>query len=103
MVRYTKLQFRQLVRKYDCDLTYTPMIMSNSFIRSQKARDIEFTTNLTDRPLIVQFAANNCEDLASASAFVHKHCDGIELNCGCPQKWAMQEGIALLKTHFQKL
>lgn len=47
-----------MVRKYGCDLCYTPMIMANSFVQSQKARDIEFTTNKFDRPLIVQFAAN---------------------------------------------
>ena len=58
------------------------MIMSNSFIRSQKARDIEFTTNATDRPLIVQFAASNSSDFATASQFVRNHCDGVELNCG---------------------
>lgn len=93
MVRYTKLQFRQLIRKYDCDLTYTPMIMSDSFIRSQKARDVEFSTNETDRPLIVQFAAHTANELATASQYV-RHCsDGVELNCGCPQRWAIQEGI----------
>lgn len=69
------------------------MIMSNSFVRSQKARDNEFTTNLTDRPLIIQFAANNTNDFANAAQFVRNSCDGVELNCGCPQKWAIQEGI----------
>lgn len=88
-----RLQFRELIRKYECDLAYTPMIMSNSFIKSQKARDNEFTTNATDRPLIVQFAANNANDFATAAEFVRGSSDGVELNCGCPQKWAIQEGI----------
>lgn len=88
-----RLQFRELIRRYDCDLTYTPMIMSDSFTRSAKARDIEFTTNATDRPLIVQFAANNSNDFATAAQFVYNYSDGVELNCGCPQKWAIQEGI----------
>ena len=81
------------MRKYKCDLLYTPMIMSQSFTRSSKSRDVEFTTNATDRPLITQFAANNCDDFATAAQFVHAHCDGVELNCGCPQKWAIQEGV----------
>ena len=34
-----------LVRKYGCDLAYTPMIVSESFVLSGKARDVEFTTN----------------------------------------------------------
>jgi tRNA-dihydrouridine synthase 4 len=69
------------------------MIMANSFVRSSKARDIEFTTHAYDRPLIVQFAANNANELATAAQFVRIHCDGIELNCGCPQRWAIQEGV----------
>ena len=34
-----------LVRRYGCDLAYTPMIVSESFVLSEKARDVEFTTN----------------------------------------------------------
>uniref|UniRef100_A0A2K6F4E3 Dihydrouridine synthase 4 like n=1 Tax=Propithecus coquereli TaxID=379532 RepID=A0A2K6F4E3_PROCO len=45
MVRYSKLAFRTLVRKYSCDLCYTPMIVAADFVRSIKARDSEFTTN----------------------------------------------------------
>lgn len=39
-----RLPFRLLVRKYGCDLAFTPMIISDSFIQAPKARDIEFTT-----------------------------------------------------------
>lgn len=88
-----RLQFRELVRKYACDLAYTPMIMADSFVNSQKARDNEFTSNSTDRPLIVQFASNNPDEFATATQFVRNECDGVELNCGCPQKWAIQEGV----------
>ena len=45
MVRYSKLAFRNLVRLYDCDLAFSPMILADSFYQSQKARDNEFTTN----------------------------------------------------------
>ena len=62
MVRYSKLPFRMLVRLYDCDIAYTPMIMADSFSSSALARDNEFTTNSEDRPLIVQFAANKVDD-----------------------------------------
>jgi tRNA-dihydrouridine synthase len=40
-----RLAFRTLVRKYSCDLCYTPMIIAADFVRSIKARDSEFTTN----------------------------------------------------------
>ncbi|XP_066490106.1 tRNA-dihydrouridine(20a/20b) synthase [NAD(P)+]-like isoform X2 [Tiliqua scincoides] len=92
MVRYSKLAFRTLVRKYNCDLCYTPMIVAVDFVSSVKARHSEFTTNQGDRPLIVQFAANEAQVLADAACIVSPFADGIDLNCGCPQRWALAEG-----------
>lgn len=92
MVRYSKQSFRHLVRRYNCDLCYTPMIVADSFIKSNKARDADFTTNGEDRPLIVQFAANNAKDFADAVELIQPYADGYGLNCGCPQRWAMAEG-----------
>lgn len=92
MVRYSKLAFRSLVRKYDCDLCFTPMIVAADFIRSAKARDSELTTTNYDRPLIVQFAAKDAQTLATAASLVSPFSDGVDLNCGCPQRWAMAEG-----------
>ncbi|XP_054054423.1 tRNA-dihydrouridine(20a/20b) synthase [NAD(P)+]-like isoform X2 [Rissa tridactyla] len=92
MVRYSKLAFRTLVRKYSCDLCYTPMIVAADFVRSEKARDSEFTTNKGDHPLIVQFAAKEAQILCDAAHIVCPFADGIDLNCGCPQRWAMAEG-----------
>uniref|UniRef100_A0A182RGZ9 tRNA-dihydrouridine(20a/20b) synthase [NAD(P)+] n=1 Tax=Anopheles funestus TaxID=62324 RepID=A0A182RGZ9_ANOFN len=100
MVRYSKLEFRSLVRTYGTDLAFTSMIMADSFCKSEKARLNEFTTNEDDTPLIAQFAANNTIDFLSASEMVYPYVDGVDLNCGCPQRWAMAEGYgsALLKT-----
>ncbi|XP_075730072.1 dihydrouridine synthase 4 isoform X1 [Rhipicephalus microplus] len=95
MVRYSKQAFRHLVRKYGVDIAYTPMIVSDSFVKSQKARDAEFTTAQGDRPLIVQFAANNATDLANAAELVYRYSDGVDLNCGCPQRWAIAEGYGV--------
>ncbi|XP_077194293.1 tRNA-dihydrouridine(20a/20b) synthase [NAD(P)+]-like isoform X2 [Paroedura picta] len=92
MVRYSKLAFRTLVRKYNCDLCYTPMIIAADFVRSVKARHSEFTTNQGDRPLIVQFAAKEAQVLADAACIVSPFADGVDINCGCPQRWAMAEG-----------
>lgn len=92
MVRYSKHAFRKLVRKYQCDLAFTPMIISDSFVKSIKARDTDFTTSYDDRPLIVQFAAKNSDEFANAVEIVAPYCDGADLNCGCPQRWAMAEG-----------
>ncbi|XP_014261191.1 tRNA-dihydrouridine(20a/20b) synthase [NAD(P)+]-like [Cimex lectularius] len=92
MVRYSKLEFRALVRKYGCDLCFTPMIIADSFVQSDKARQNEFTTNDDDTPLVVQFAAKNVDDFVSAAELVCPFADGVDLNCGCPQRWAMSDG-----------
>nr|XP_022913059.1 tRNA-dihydrouridine(20a/20b) synthase [NAD(P)+]-like [Onthophagus taurus] len=93
MVRYSKLQFRSLLRSYNCDLCFTPMILADSFCQSSKARNNEFTTNSYDSPIITQFAANNVNDFVTASKLISPFCDGVDLNCGCPQRWAKHMGI----------
>lgn len=39
-----------------------------------------------DRPLVAQFAASNVEEFARASELVAPFVDGVDLNCGCPQR-----------------
>lgn len=92
MVRYSRLEFRSLVRKYGAELTFSPMTIANSFCRSDKCRQYEFTTNEWDTPMIVQFAANCQTDFLHATEMIQKYADGVDLNCGCPQRWAMQDG-----------
>lgn len=92
MVRYSKLEFRSLVRKYGAELTFSPMTIANSFCRAEQCRQNEFTTNIDDTPMIVQFAANSATDFLYATEMVQNYADGVDLNCGCPQSWAMQDG-----------
>ncbi|OCT87294.1 hypothetical protein XELAEV_18020992mg, partial [Xenopus laevis] len=80
------LVFRTLVRKY------SPMIIATDFVKYVKVRDSEFTTNQGDCPFIVQFAAKEAHVLADAASLVSPFASGIDLNCGCPQRWAMAEG-----------
>ena len=49
--------------------------------------------------LIAQFASPNGKSLADAAELISPFVDGLDLNCGCPQKWAYHEGIgcALLR------
>ncbi|KAJ3337475.1 tRNA-dihydrouridine(20a/20b) synthase [NAD(P)+]-like protein [Gonapodya sp. JEL0774] len=93
MVRYSKLPFRAVARHFGTDVCYTPMIMADVFKERRIARDVELEVNDGDRPLVVQFAANTAEDLVGASEFIARHVDGIDINCGCPQKWAIQDGL----------
>jgi len=99
MVRYSRLPFRLLVREYGCDLTYTPMLISDSFTQSDSARDADFRTNPNDGPLIVQFASNKHETFGEVARALWGHCEGIGLNCGCPQHWVnkLNYGDILMK------
>ncbi|CAG8439450.1 13146_t:CDS:2 [Acaulospora colombiana] len=69
------------------------MILAKEFKNSGVARDSDFTTNRSDTSLIVQFASNNSVELLRAVEFVVGHVDGVDINCGCPQRWALREGI----------
>ncbi|KAI8581794.1 hypothetical protein K450DRAFT_285883 [Umbelopsis ramanniana AG] len=93
MVRYSKLPFRELVRQYNCDVVYTPMILADVFKSSEFARETDFSTNERDDPVVIQFAASNGKDLADAAELASPYVSGIDINCGCPQKWAIHEKI----------
>eukprot|EP00474_Spongospora_subterranea_P002720 CRZ03178.1 hypothetical protein [Spongospora subterranea] len=89
-----QLPFRLLMRKYGCEVCYTPMIIADAFNRSEASRDSDFSTCPDDSPLVVQFAANSADEFAAASDKVSMNGIAIvDLNCGCPQSWAMQEGL----------
>lgn len=47
-----------------------------------KARQNEFTTNVKDTPMIVQFAANCSTDFLHATQMIYNYADGVDLNCG---------------------
>ncbi|XP_046143205.1 tRNA-dihydrouridine(20a/20b) synthase [NAD(P)+]-like isoform X2 [Osmia bicornis bicornis] len=68
------------------------MILADSFIQSEKARDNEFSTTKEDKPVIVQFAAKTVYDFLNAAEMIAPYCNGVDLNCGCPQRWALKEG-----------
>ena len=93
MVRYSKLPFRELVRHFGADIVYTPMILAREFVRNQTARDSDFSTNFGDSPVVAQFGANNSLDLVRAVRLIKPYVDGIGLNCGCPIKDQVREGI----------
>ena len=54
-------------------------------------REITFNTALGeeggpgDRPLIIQFCANNPEQLLDSAKALEGHCDAVDINLGCPQ------------------
>ncbi|KAH8043743.1 dihydrouridine synthase [Aureococcus anophagefferens] len=87
MVGQSELAFRQLVRRYGCDLAVTPMVHARMFAtcdryRADVLRDLG---DAEDRPLLVQFCGDDKDYLLEAAAACAPFCDGVDLNLGCPQ------------------
>lgn len=79
-------------------LAYTPMFHARLFSQEIKYRRAHFQSTKPDsqdpwldgnpsidRPLFVQFCANDPEALLSAAKQVAPYCDAVDLNLGCPQ------------------
>lgn len=63
------------------------------FIRHPVARDSDFSTHPNEGPVIAQFASNDPVEFARAATLISPWVNGVDLNCGCPQSWAIKEGI----------
>ncbi|KAF7490257.1 tRNA-dihydrouridine(16/17) synthase [NAD(P)(+)]-like [Sarcoptes scabiei] len=86
MVDQSELAFRLLVRQFDVHCTYSPMFNSGIFVKDVKYQQscLKVVPEL-DRPLIIQFCANDPEIFLKAAKIAEPYCDAIDLNLGCPQ------------------
>ncbi|OAA34542.1 tRNA-dihydrouridine synthase [Metarhizium rileyi] len=104
MVDQSEFAWRMLTRSFLTDegkkklLAYTPMFHARLFSQEIKYRKAHFQSTKPDseepwldgnpsidRPLFVQFCANDPEALLSAAKQVTPYCDAVDLNLGCPQ------------------
>jgi len=88
MVDQSYIAFRALCRRYGTQLCYTPMMHSKIFATDAAYRSKHFVTDPQDRPLVVQFCANNPSYLLQAAKYVENQCDAVDINLGCPQNIA---------------
>ncbi|CAH0014309.1 unnamed protein product [Clonostachys rhizophaga] len=106
MVDQSEFAWRMLTRSFipaseqSSLLAYTPMFHARLFAQDEKYRAAHFQAvrpaseskepwldgnPSIDRPLFVQFCANDPEYLLEAAKKVAPYCDAVDLNLGCPQ------------------
>ncbi|KAI9739252.1 MAG: hypothetical protein M1834_007465 [Cirrosporium novae-zelandiae] len=114
MVDQSEFAWRMLTRSFMKPeksrdlLAYTPMFHARLFHETANVRDTHFNpirnglrrklspptdpkeiyldgNPIIDRPLFVQFCANDPDDLLQAAEYVAPFCDAVDLNLGCPQ------------------
>lgn len=66
----SELPFRMLCRAHGAEAAYTPMLHSRLFLEQHKYREEHFSTCPGDRPLFIQFCANDPDTFVAAAQIV---------------------------------
>ncbi|KAH9807897.1 hypothetical protein DFH28DRAFT_1001036 [Melampsora americana] len=104
MVDQSDLPFRILVARHGATMVYTQMILADRFLSELQYREFhmndvkawckrkEIEKDLKKIPLIVQLGGNDVQKVLTTAKCFEPWCDGIDLNMGCPQTHALQNG-----------
>jgi len=94
------LAFRMTCKHYGAGLVYTEMCHTRSLVRGKMHRA---ETSSEERPIGIQVAGNDVDEVVEAALAVEKHADLIDINLGCPGKKVIAAGYgsALLKDPLQ--
>ena len=79
------------------------MYKRQEFVRNSNARLFDFSTNYKDTPLVVQVGVNNVTDLLKFVEMVAPYVDAIGINCGCPIREQVREGIGCALIYNEEL
>ena len=94
MVLQSELPFRMLVRRWGCQLCYSPMILASQYLTATPERRHQlFSTAPEDRQLVVQLGGNDAAAMLQAAQLLQGDCDVIDVNLGCPQATARRDGF----------
>ncbi|KAK0458945.1 FMN-linked oxidoreductase [Desarmillaria tabescens] len=94
MVNQSDLPFRTLSHKYGATLTYTQMLQPEKLVNDKDYLEFHLR-DLSQRPkdhqVVVQLCGNDPDVAVDGARKIQDHCDGVDLNLGCPQE-AAREG-----------
>lgn len=97
MVLQSECAFRMLVRQYGCGVCWAPMAKAlhawPTTYSPDVIADLRQARDRDDRPLVAQLGGTGCAELLSAARAVQPHCDAVDLNLGCPQRTAQEDGF----------
>lgn len=84
MVGCSDLAFRLLCRRHGADAAFSEMLFADRIISDPEYLRTRLQTCASDRPLIVQLAANDPTTFATAAKLIEPFADAVDLNLGCP-------------------
>lgn len=83
---FTDLPFRNVVKKFGADITFSEMISANALQHNSKKTLKMLEKSPLETPYIVQIAGSDLVVIKEAVEILNdiEGIDGIDLNCGCP-------------------